>query len=88
VTPDEAAKSIIEWTDKLDMSKSGEYWAPRGPSKSIYPHGLAPRMSLSREVEYRRHLVMFSDCFLCIGDIGTADVTMGENLPTPLKLPW
>lgn len=33
VTPDEAAKSLIEWTEKLDLSKSGEYWAPRGPRK-------------------------------------------------------
>ncbi|KAI1504973.1 oxidoreductase [Biscogniauxia marginata] len=31
VTPDEAAKSLREWTEKLDISKSGEYWAPRGP---------------------------------------------------------
>ncbi|KAH6651875.1 oxidoreductase [Truncatella angustata] len=31
VTPDEAAQSLIAWTDKLDSSKSGEYWAPRGP---------------------------------------------------------
>ncbi|RSM15923.1 hypothetical protein CEP52_000532 [Fusarium oligoseptatum] len=31
VTPDEAAASLIEWTDKLDMDKTGEYWAPRGP---------------------------------------------------------
>ncbi|EEU47345.1 uncharacterized protein NECHADRAFT_59006 [Fusarium vanettenii 77-13-4] len=30
VTPDEAAASLIEWTDKLDISKTGEYWAPRG----------------------------------------------------------
>jgi len=53
VTPDEAAKSLIEWTEKLDMSKTGQYWAPRGPR-----------------------------------DIGTADVTIGTNLPTPLQLPW
>jgi len=53
VTPDVAAKSLMEWTEGLDMSKSGQYWAPRGPR-----------------------------------DIGTADVTMGENLPTPLQLPW
>lgn len=33
VHPDEAATSLIEWTKKLDMSKSGEYWAPRGPSE-------------------------------------------------------
>lgn len=31
VTPDEAAESLVEWTEKLDMSKTGEYWAPRGP---------------------------------------------------------
>lgn len=31
VVPDEAAKSLIEWVGKLDMSKTGEYWAPRGP---------------------------------------------------------
>lgn len=36
VHPDEAAKSLIEWADKLDMSKSGEYWAPRGPSRYSY----------------------------------------------------
>lgn len=31
VTPDEAARSLVEWTEKLDLSKTGEYWAPRGP---------------------------------------------------------
>ncbi|XP_044721589.1 short chain dehydrogenase domain-containing protein [Hirsutella rhossiliensis] len=31
VTPDEAATSLMAWTDELDMSKTGEYWAPRGP---------------------------------------------------------
>jgi len=31
VTPDEAAKTLKEWAEKLDMSKTGEYWAPRGP---------------------------------------------------------
>ncbi|PHH85404.1 hypothetical protein CDD83_460 [Cordyceps sp. RAO-2017] len=31
VSPDEAAVSLVEWTDKLDLSKTGEYWAPRGP---------------------------------------------------------
>ncbi|KAJ7581192.1 oxidoreductase-like protein [Mycena floridula] len=54
VHPDEAAKSLAEWVEKeLDASKSGEYWAPRGPR-----------------------------------DIGTAEVTIGKNLPTPLQLPW
>ena len=32
VTPDEAAKSLIEFTDKFDLSKTGTYWAPRGPA--------------------------------------------------------
>ncbi|KAL7621549.1 hypothetical protein AAE478_008874 [Parahypoxylon ruwenzoriense] len=31
VAPEEAAKSLVEWTERLDISKSGEYWAPRGP---------------------------------------------------------
>ncbi|QSZ32106.1 hypothetical protein DSL72_001675 [Monilinia vaccinii-corymbosi] len=53
VTPDEAAESLVEWAEKLDISKSGQYWAPRGPR-----------------------------------DIGTADVTIGTDLPTPLQLPW
>ncbi|KAF7545832.1 hypothetical protein G7046_g9466 [Stylonectria norvegica] len=53
VTPDVAAGSLVEWTDALDISKTGEYWAPRGP-----------------------------------GDIGTAEVVLGKNLSTPLKLPW
>lgn len=35
VTPDEAAESLVSWVEELDISKSGEYWAPRGPSK--YP---------------------------------------------------
>lgn len=53
VTPDEAAKSLVEWAESLDISMSGQYWAPRGPK-----------------------------------DIGTADVTIGTDLPTPLQLPW
>lgn len=53
VTPDEAASSLKEWIETLDISKSGEYWAPRGPN-----------------------------------DIGTAEATLGKNLPTPLQLPW
>lgn len=53
VTPEEAAKSLADWTDSLDISKTGQYWAPRGPR-----------------------------------DIGTADVVLGADLPTPLQLPW
>ena len=54
VTPDEAAASLIKWVeDELDIEKTGQYWAPRGPR-----------------------------------DIGTAEVTIGKGLPTPLQLPW
>jgi len=31
VSPDEAAESLAKWTQDLDMSKTGQYWAPRGP---------------------------------------------------------
>ncbi|KAF1980263.1 NAD(P)-binding protein [Bimuria novae-zelandiae CBS 107.79] len=31
VTPDVAAKSLVEWISTFDISKTGEYWAPRGP---------------------------------------------------------
>ncbi|KAL5336102.1 hypothetical protein BJX70DRAFT_409993 [Aspergillus crustosus] len=31
VTPDEAAKSLANFIDEFDISKTGEYWAPRGP---------------------------------------------------------
>lgn len=32
VTPDEAASTLIEWVDTFDISKTGTYWAPRGPA--------------------------------------------------------
>lgn len=35
VTPDEAAKSLRNWAGQLDMTKTGQYWAPRGPSKFL-----------------------------------------------------
>ncbi|KAL8707315.1 MAG: hypothetical protein Q9220_007627 [cf. Caloplaca sp. 1 TL-2023] len=31
VTPAEAAKSLADFIDEFDISKTGEYWAPRGP---------------------------------------------------------
>lgn len=51
VTPDEAANSLVEWTEKLDMSKSGEYWAPRGPrdigtAEPVLGKGLSTPMHL------------------------------------------
>lgn len=33
VTPEEAAKSLVDWTEKtFDISKTGQFWAPRGPA--------------------------------------------------------
>ncbi|KAL4944498.1 hypothetical protein BDV06DRAFT_187174 [Aspergillus oleicola] len=31
VTPDESAKSLASFAEGFDISKTGEYWAPRGP---------------------------------------------------------
>lgn len=31
VTPDVAAESLAEWIETFNISKTGEYWAPRGP---------------------------------------------------------
>ncbi|KAL2834884.1 hypothetical protein BDW59DRAFT_155704 [Aspergillus cavernicola] len=31
VTPDEAAESLATFIDGFDISKTGQYWAPRGP---------------------------------------------------------
>ena len=31
VKPEEAASSLREWVETFDISKTGEYWAPRGP---------------------------------------------------------
>ncbi len=31
VTPDESAESLLNFIEKFDMSKTGEFWAPRGP---------------------------------------------------------
>jgi short-subunit dehydrogenase len=35
VTPDVAAKSAIDWIETFDISKTGEYWAPRGPGSVL-----------------------------------------------------
>ncbi|OAL56252.1 NAD(P)-binding protein [Pyrenochaeta sp. DS3sAY3a] len=32
VTPDVAAESLVEWIETFDISKTGQYWAPRGPA--------------------------------------------------------
>lgn len=32
VTPDVAAKSLVDWISTFDISKTGQYWAPRGPA--------------------------------------------------------
>jgi len=35
VTPDEAAQSLASFIDTFDISKTGEFWAPRGPGYGI-----------------------------------------------------
>jgi NAD(P)-dependent dehydrogenase (short-subunit alcohol dehydrogenase family) len=32
VTPEVAAKSLVEWIETFDINKTGQYWAPRGPA--------------------------------------------------------
>jgi NAD(P)-dependent dehydrogenase (short-subunit alcohol dehydrogenase family) len=36
ITPDVAANSLAEWIESFDISKTGEYWAPRGPRFVLY----------------------------------------------------
>jgi NAD(P)-dependent dehydrogenase (short-subunit alcohol dehydrogenase family) len=39
VTPDVAAKSLTKWVETFDISKTGEYWAPRGPGYVNHQRG-------------------------------------------------
>lgn len=31
VTPDQAAESLVSFANDFDISKTGQFWAPRGP---------------------------------------------------------
>jgi len=31
VTPDQSAESLASFIEDFDISKTGQYWAPRGP---------------------------------------------------------
>ncbi|KAH7037295.1 uncharacterized protein B0I36DRAFT_359013 [Microdochium trichocladiopsis] len=51
VTPDEAAKSLVEWTQNLTLEHSGQYWAPRGPrdigmAETVLGKGLSTPLQL------------------------------------------
>lgn len=47
VTPDVSAKSVIEFVDTFDISKTGQYWAPRGPGDiGTAEHVLGPKDQL------------------------------------------
>ncbi|QIX00510.1 hypothetical protein AMS68_006027 [Peltaster fructicola] len=35
VTPAESARSLIQWIETFDISKTGEFWAPRGPAATL-----------------------------------------------------
>ena len=36
VSPEEAAETLVEWVEALEMEKSGQFWAPRGPSECFF----------------------------------------------------
>lgn len=36
VTPDVAAESLAKWIETFNISKTGEYWAPRGPRWAVW----------------------------------------------------
>jgi hypothetical protein len=36
VSPEEAAETLVEWAKGLGMEKTGQYWAPRGPSECFF----------------------------------------------------
>ncbi|KAF2838614.1 NAD(P)-binding protein [Patellaria atrata CBS 101060] len=47
VTPNEAADSLKRWIEKFDISKTGQYWAPRGPADiGTAEHVLGPKEHL------------------------------------------
>jgi NAD(P)-dependent dehydrogenase (short-subunit alcohol dehydrogenase family) len=72
VTPDVAAKSLVDWIEKFDVSKTGEYWAPRGPGY----------------VYTRKTLCMIeADTTSDIGTAEPV-LGAKDKLPTPLQLPW
>ena len=73
VTPDQAAESLASFEEKFDISKTGQYWAPRGPGY-VY-HFLHERED-------------WLTCRDLDSDIGTAEAVLGKDLPTPLQLPW
>ncbi|KAL1303222.1 hypothetical protein AAFC00_006639 [Neodothiora populina] len=47
VTPDVAAKSLVDFIETIDMSKTGQFWAPRGPGDiGTAPDILGPKDQL------------------------------------------
>lgn len=52
MTPDVSAKSVIEFVDTFDISKTGQYWAPRGPGDiGTAEHVLGPKDQLSTPLQ-------------------------------------
>lgn len=47
VTPDVAAKSLAEWIQTFNISKTGEYWAPRGPRYVFSLRGMNSMLTLT-----------------------------------------
>ena len=73
VTPDVAAKSLVEWIDAFDMSKTGEFWAPRGPGYVVFR-----KFDIMSKADVFR-----SDIGTAEPVLGPK-----EKLSTPLQLPW
>lgn len=52
VTPDESAKSLREWVETFDISKTGTHWASRGPGDiGTAEHVLGPKDKLATPLQ-------------------------------------
>jgi hypothetical protein len=87
--------------EEKGLARSGEYWAPRGASTfsllyfTVLCFCLGSAWRGREDGEEGSFYMKFLTCCLyktltliLIEDIGTAEVTMGKDLPTPLRLPW
>ena len=55
VTPDVAARSLIDWIEThFDLSKTGQFWAPRGPRFVARAHQLREADSAQQRHRHRR----------------------------------
>lgn len=79
VTPEEASKPLADFVEKLDMSMSGKFWAPRkfSSGRTGNASGRTGNESLFSSVGAR--------------GIGNAEEVLGKEVldkPGPLEIPW